>query len=73
MFGMGNKQPYVVQHSRGTQNARVFLRQLMEVLELVENVQRQLAHMLGMRRIVEVFLTNLFQRLGPVRLRMLGS
>src|SRR3954462_10310097 len=68
MFRLGYESADIVQRRRGAQNRGIFLRQMMQLRELVKYIKRKLAYMMRMGRIKQVFLANLFQRFSALRI-----
>ena len=69
----GEEKADVVQHRRGMENARVLLGQLVQLMQLVKQIERQLADMVRVGGIVEILLTDLIERFGAVGVRVPGA
>src|SRR6185369_7236999 len=70
MLRVRDEQADVVQHSRSVQYPGVFFAEIMQGLKLIEQAERQLAYVIGMRNIAAVLLKNLLDRLGAFRFLM---
>ena len=57
----GEEKADVVQHRRGMKNARVLLGQTVQLMELVEKIERQLTDMVRVGGVVEIFLADLIE------------
>ena len=59
-----------MQHGGGMENARVLLRQSVQIVQLIKQIERQLADMVRVRGIVKIFLTHLIEGFGAIGVRV---
>ncbi len=70
MLGMRDEETDVMEYRRGMKDASIFYRHLVQVVQLIEQIQGELADMLGMGRVIEILLTDLFQGFRAVGVRV---